>query len=586
MKRTGRDTKKPGATQLGHEVRITGASECGDLNQRSVEINTGELIWVLCANKMAATRGPPQTWRMTVPNQPDADDQLTRRKFVRGGTVASGLAAAGVFGQVGKPAEAAQAGGRNRDLSKRNTEPDVRADDSARLFSTSGVIPSLAVSADLAGKRSESGIGAVVPWAGRLWLISYVAHTQSTGSGTGLFEIDEELNLTKRPESVVGTYANRLVHPDSLQLIIGPHIIDAKGKVRTFDSLVDHRLTATMTHLKNSKNQVYFLTMEGLLFEADVHSLKTRQLFNLNKELSLPPDAYAHYKGGYTSKDRVVVANNTYSEKDEQGLSTGGRLAEWRDGKWSILERTAFNEVTGRPSPAHAELLATGWDRASAILKVLADGEWRTYRLPKASHCYDHMWYTEWPRIREVETERLLMDCHGMFYELSPLAYGGHVWGVKPVSQHLRMVPDFCSWRGFLVLAGNQVTTVGGNLQVGEPQSNLWFGKTDDLWQFGKPQGWGGPWLDTLVEPGKPSDPYLMTGFDKKVLHLSHDSEDAQSFELQIDFLGIQKWHTLTRIDVDAQGYAHYEFPAGFSAHWVRIVPGGECTATAQFVYS
>ena len=55
MKRTGRDTKKLGATQLGHEVRITVASECGDLNERSVEINTGELIWVLCANKMAAT---------------------------------------------------------------------------------------------------------------------------------------------------------------------------------------------------------------------------------------------------------------------------------------------------------------------------------------------------------------------------------------------------------------------------------------------------------------------------------------------------------------------------------------------------
>lgn len=33
-------------------------------------------------------------------------------------------------------------------------------------------------------------------------------------------------------------------------------------------------------------------------------------------------------------------------------------------------------------------------------------GQWQTYRLPKASHAFDHLWQTEWPRIREVETER------------------------------------------------------------------------------------------------------------------------------------------------------------------------------------
>ena len=50
------------------------------------------------------------------------------------------------------------------------------------------------------------------------------------------------------------------------------------------------------------------------------------------------------------------------------------------------------------------------------------------------------------------------MDMHGMFYELSPLGWGGSTWGVKPVAQHLRIIPDFCSWRGMLVLGGNQVT--------------------------------------------------------------------------------------------------------------------------------
>jgi hypothetical protein len=82
---------------------------------------------------------------------------------------------------------------------------------------------------------------------------------------------------------------------------------------------------------------------------------------------------------------------------------------------------------------------------------------WQTYRLPKGSHAYDHLWQTEWPRIREVETERYLLDMHGLFYELSPLGWAGSTWGLRPICQHLRMIPDYTSYRGFLVLGGNQV---------------------------------------------------------------------------------------------------------------------------------
>ena len=50
-----------------------------------------------------------------------------------------------------------------------------------------------------------------------------------------------------------------------------------------------------------------------------------------------------------------------------------------------------------------------------------------------------------------------------MFYELAPFTWGGAVWGVKPISQHLRMIPDFASFRGFLVLGGNQVSSIFDN---------------------------------------------------------------------------------------------------------------------------
>jgi hypothetical protein len=71
------------------------------------------------------------------------------------------------------------------------------------------------------------------------------------------------------------------------------------------------------------------------------------------------------------------------------------------------------------------------------------------------------------------------------------MVYGGRVWGVRPVASHLRIVPDFCYWRGLLVLAGDQADNASG-----QPQSGLWFGGVDDLWTWGKPAGWGGstPW--------------------------------------------------------------------------------------------
>ncbi|MFQ6096122.1 MAG: hypothetical protein ACE5O2_00215 [Armatimonadota bacterium] len=459
-------------------------------------------------------------------------------------------------------------------------------DSAPRPLNISGVVPGLAVHADIVPRRSECGIGALMPWAGRLWLITYVSHKAGSGSGTGLYEIDDNLAIKKHPASVVGTYANRMIHPATDQLIIGPHFIGPDGEVRTSDELKDHRLTATMEHLEAPDRKVYFLTMEGLLLEVDVGTLRSRLLFDLAKELRLPKGSIPHFKGGHTSGGRVVVANNTFDERDFEGRWSAGRLAEWGGDKWTVLEEKPFNEVTGRRNMGRV-IFATGWDKASAILKVFSNEQWTTYRLPKASHCYDHFWQTEWPRIREVESERYLMDCHGMFYELSPVAYAGKVWGIRPISTHLRIIPDFCSWRGLLVLGGNQVTPIGdADLLAGEPQANLWFGKTDDLWQFGKPRGWGGPWWNSRVSAGRPSEAFLMTGFDDKVLHVSHDAPRPVEFLIEVDFRGDGAWMPYEAIRVPARGYVHHEFPPGFSTHWVRLTAGARCTASACFIYT
>ena len=230
-------------------------------------------------------------------------------------------------------------------------------------------------------------------------------------------------------------------------------------------------------------------------------------------------------------------------------------------------------------------VFATGWDESSVLFWALVEGKWQRYRLPKGSHAFNQAWQTEWMRIREVETEHFMVDMVGLFYELQPIAFERAIWGVLPVCRHLRIIPDYCSFRGLLALAGNQNTSNNeANPLGGQPQSGIWFGKTDDLWSWGKPQGWGGPWRKTAVRKGEPSDPFLMTGFDKKVLHLESDKPAA--FEIEIDFLGNGSWKKYAGIATPASGYAYHAFPSGFTAHWVRIVPGTDCTASAEFMYT
>jgi len=128
-------------------------------------------------------------------------------------------------------------------------------------------------------------------------------------------------------------------------------------------------------------------------------------------------------------------------------------------------------------------------------------------------------------------------------------------------------------------MAGNQI-----DHDQGQPQWGLWFGHIDELWRMGKPSGWGGPWWQTPVRAEQTSDPFLMTGFDKKVLHLAHHCQKPIKFTVEVDFLGNGMWKMSASFSIPAKGYEHYEFPDGFSAHWVRVRVDTDCGATAYFM--
>jgi hypothetical protein len=443
----------------------------------------------------------------------------------------------------------------------------------AQTYQTPG--PTVGFTADNVPSRTECGIGALMPWADALWAVTYNSHMKTTGTGLGLYRIDANLK-SERVHVHNGTHANRLIHHETNQCLIGPYIIDAKGNWKYIPEFENHRLTATMRHLKDPKGKVYYQTMEGLFFEMDLATLKPVLLNNLAAEMKL--QARPHFKGGYTAQNRVVVSNNGFYEYGE----TQAGLFEYDGARWIRLSDKPHMDVAARENMGSV-MFATGWDERSVLLDALVKGEWQHYRLPKASHAFEQAWQTEWMRIREVETERFLMDIQGMFYELQPVAFENRIWGVKPVCQHLRVIPDYCAFRGMLVLGGNQTTPNNdNNAVVGQPQSGLWFGKTDDLWSWGKPKGWGGVWRKTPVKAGAPSDPFLMTGFDRTVLHLTSDK--LATFDIQVDFLGDGSWESYQKVRFN--GYKPLVFPDGFSAHWIRLVSDTACQATAEFMFT
>lgn len=337
--------------------------------------------------------------------------------------------------------------------------------------------------------------------------------------------------MTIHPESVGGTPAGRMIHKESNQLLIAHHLIGANGKIRTISPQdMPIRVTAIARHLTDPANMVYYIDMEGSIWEAEVHTLNVNRLFR-------KPVPGWHGKGGYTSQGRLVVANNgelhvgdykdvlaggAAGHKEERGV-----LAEFNGEKWKIVERRQFTEVTGPNgitggSDGNDPIWTMGWDRRSVRLKVLDNGNWHTYLLPKAAFCNDasHGWYTEWPRIREITDGRWMMDMHGMFFDFPKTFSAANSSGLRPIGSHLRYVPDFCDWNGKLVLASDETSIQGNNL-AGQPQSNLWFGSYEDLKHWGPANGYGGPWIEDRVSAGKPSDPFLVAGFDHRTLHLA-----------------------------------------------------------------
>ena len=472
-----------------------------------------------------------------------------------------------------------------------------------------GIYPHLA----MFNGEGECGTGAVVPWAGSLWAVTYGPHCPN-GSSDKLYEIKPDLTRVVRSESVGGTPANRMIHRESHQLIIGPYFIDAKGNVRVIPpARMPGRLTATARHLTDPANKVYMATMDSGLYEVDVHTLAVKTLLRDhngeigriwgNKEPMIPltPDwasarvntlPGSHTKGMCTGFGRIQLANNGeyHPEAKTNPWIPAGVLGDCApDGSdQRVIRRCQFTDITtrdgiyGNEHPARNPVWSLGWDAKSVILAVTTNGTaWTYYRLPKASHCYDgaHGWNTEWPRIRDVGfvDGTLLATMHGTFWKFPADFSPAKPNGIRPLSTYLKVIGDFCRWGERIVFGCDDQAMsefLGTRtLKKGAPkrdrsQSNLWFVKPEDLTSFGPPSGEGWVWRREDVKAGDISDPYLYAGYDV----MDFTFTDADGKHVPYELLRDGDWVRVKSL-ADAKGVsAHFVYGPKRPAEAVRPV--------------
>lgn len=483
----------------------------------------------------------------------------------------------------------------------------------AKLKSFSGVYPHLA----MYNNEGECGTGAVVPWAGKLWVVTYGPHLPF-GSSDKLYEISPALQRTIRPESIGGTPANRMVHKESKQLFIGPYAIDSTGLVRVIPyEKMPGRHTGNARHLTDPVGKIYYGTMEEGFYEVDVKTLQPTMLFqdgNVNRkagqmaqEAELLPGA--HGKGLYSGQGVLVYSNN--GEANQAALKKfdieAGALAEWNGKDWKIVRRNQFVEVTGPggiDGNAHPEtdpIWATGWDHKSVLVGVRNPKTgWDFYRLPKASHSYDgaHGWNTEWPRIRNIGTAEkpdYLMTMHGLFWRFPGSFSAANSAGIRPRSAYLKVICDYARWNNQLVFGCDDSANkeflnkrkAKGNIEgPGQSNSNLWFtslGKPDEL---GPNTAEGAVWISEEIKADHPSEPFLFAGWDIRSAWIHNEGKLAVSFTFEVDKTGNGAWAVLKSIKVDAGESVNVPFENTQSGEWVRVVADKATKATVHFSYA
>jgi hypothetical protein len=218
---------------------------------------------------------------------------------------------------------------------------------------------------------------------------------------------------------------------------------------------------------------------------------------------------------------------------------------------------------------------------------LIIDDKNRRWRLPLGDVEYKQLTDAAQLRIcREVATERDLFHSNGTFYEL-PAENADGFAKIRPVASHNFRIHDYASYRGLLVMTGIDPDTNSGEhiVRSDDGQAAVWLGAIDDLWEMGKPVGKGGPWKDTNVKAGEPSDPYLIGFYDDRSLEISHDASEQVTFKIEVEPIGHGPWMLYEEVTAEPGETFSHQFPVNFQARWIRFVADKNCSVTAWLEY-
>ncbi len=477
----------------------------------------------------------------------------------------------------------------------------------------SGIYPNLAYY----NNEGECGTGAIVPWAGRLWVITYGPHLPF-GSSDKLYEITSDLQQITRKESIGGTPADRLIHRESNQLFIGPYAIDGDRNVRVIPwQEAPGRYTGAARHLTNPSEKIYMATMEEGFYEIDVKTLKSTMLYedinvirqkksdiDINQQGRIIPGA--HGKGVYSGQGVLVYSNN--GEPSKEAIThfdiVSGALAEWDGKEWKVIRRNQFTEVTGpggiygNKNPETDPIWTNGWDYKSLLIGVRDHGKWSFYRLPKASHSYDgaHGWNTEWPRIRDIGTAQkpdYLMTMHGMFWHFPATFSSTNSSGIRPGTAYLKVIGDFARWNNQLVFGCddaakseflNKRKVKGDIYGPGQSNSNLWFTSLKKPDELGPNTAEGAVWISEDIKAGEVSEPFLFAGWNYRSAWIKNEGKESVSFAFEVDEKGNNSWKILRKVVVKAGEAENVIFSE--KGEWIRVRAEQPSKATVHFSYT
>jgi hypothetical protein len=219
---------------------------------------------------------------------------------------------------------------------------------------------------------------------------------------------------------------------------------------------------------------------------------------------------------------------------------------------------------------------------------LITDDLGRRWRLPKGNPKYADLTNNSVVRIcREVATERDLLNCSGTFYEL-PAENADGFAKIRPVASHNFRIYDYASYRGMLIMTGIDANSSKGNSHViisEDGKAAVWAGVIDDIWQMGKPVGEGGPWKNAAVKAGEASDPYLIGFYDQRSLKISHNSNEAVTFTIEVEPIGHGPWMSYQKVTVQSGETFEHSFPESFQSRWIRFVADKDCEATTWLKY-